>query len=137
MGDEQTAEPQTACRISVTGLTGAFARVMILAVGGCTTNHIVDEQAARREDNLNWTLRTLADREARSARNLEFAAGWIDERIRHDQEALERDLKWLGDELEDEFRRFEHNQPLYRDRIAEILRGKPEEIERTAIKMFY
>ena len=45
--------------------------------------------------------------------------------------------RWFGSILESDARRFEARQPIYRATILDILDGKVENLEKTAIDLFY
>lgn len=71
--------------------------------------------------------------------SLELVRTWkrIEKRMALDAERSGRDMNALGDCWRREFDQWESNQDTYRRGIERTLRGKPERIERNAIKMLY
>ena len=75
-------------------------------------------------------------REGDAGRRLERDAEFIRKDVQRDELKFHRDLRMLEAYLRFDLQRWQDRQPLYRERIGEILRGKPEQIEPSAIVMF-
>jgi hypothetical protein len=111
--------------------------VTLVVLLGC--QHPAAEQELKyRRDNLDWTTRTLAERERVpvASQRLHYTDQVIRESIQQDVLNTGRDARALKAYLDFDVQRFRDRQREYRDTINEGLWGKPEEIEPSAIFMF-
>ena len=124
---------------------GVPFRVLNAAVGGlaalcfstgCRHADLADERYERRVASLHRTTDAYLDRESRSPRRLARAGDFINERLRQKSRATRQNFREFHAYVERDLRRWKANQPRYRKDIARFFRGKPENIERTAIILF-
>lgn len=123
----------------------AFARVvcwlcmpaMLAAVVGCQPERLAQSRMERRGANLRWAAGKLADREQKSVVWLDRDWRYIQDRLELDAARTDRDLAELDSMIRRDIDRWNARQPVYLREAERILRGKPENIEPTAIWLFY
>ncbi len=104
---------------------------------GCRRADRADERYQRRVASLHRTTDAYLDRESKSPQRLARAGDTIDEKLKQKSRATRQNFRELHAYIERDLRRWERNQPRYRKDIARFFRGKPENIERTAIILFW
>lgn len=104
---------------------------------GCRQADLADERYQRRVASLHRTTDAYLDRESKSPQRLARAGDTIDEKLKQKSRATRQNFRELHAYIERDLRRWERNQPRYRKDIARFFRGKPENIERTAIILFW
>ncbi len=109
-----------------------------LVLGGCANpNPAADRAIALRTARLQDTVDIAKKEETRREPQMAYTLNLAREDIERDRDAdLPSNVKLLSDRLDDDIERFEERQPRYRKDTLDVLRGKPETIEETAIKLF-
>lgn len=106
---------------------------------GCAPREqrLLERRLAHRTESAAWAAKSLAWREQagpeRLARDFEYIGRWVAD----DARKLDKNLKVVGERIKHDFERWEERQPLYREKLAEILLGDPAEVPSTAIIMFF
>ncbi|MBP9025871.1 MAG: hypothetical protein KBH81_06980 [Phycisphaerae bacterium] len=118
--------------VAVVGL--ALASLALTA--GCD-NPLARQRIEQRQSSLNWTANALAWRECEAPERLQRDFEFIKQNEQAHAEMFARDLRYIQDWFEYDVRRWRERQDDYWAKIAEILRGKPEKLEDTAIILFY
>ncbi|MBU0639055.1 MAG: hypothetical protein KKB50_09340 [Planctomycetes bacterium] len=113
----------------------AAALVAVLN-SGCQQRQHAEDRVQARWEGIGRTWETYVAREADSPPHLHRADRYIRQRLSRDARAAERDFRQVEVYLERDLRRWRERQPIYRNKAAELLRGKPETIEHTAIHLF-
>lgn len=116
-------------------LVGALTLAALAATTGCE-NPVARKRQQARADSVAWTTRAWAKREQTAPARLGRDFDYIGSGIRRDAELLDRDLHGLQRYIEFDLHRWQERQDDYLRHTGGILRGKPEQIERTAIVLF-
>lgn len=90
-----------------------------------------------RTDNLERTATAFADSEGRRPANLQRSLDYIPMSLERDVERFERSTNYAKFLWDRELQRFQERQPTYLEETGRILWGKPQNIERNAIIMFF
>jgi hypothetical protein len=101
-----------------------------VALSGCESPAL-KERFARRERNLDYTFRILADMEERRDGNLDHTgrllAGMHDRDVANSRENPDRLRRWI----QADFDRWDRNLPGHEKRFDRLMAGDPANIERT------
>ena len=103
-----------------------FAALLAL-LHGCQ-NPRAESRLAQRRESLQWTLDRLSGREQEAPQRLQRDLAWIRDDIARHNQMFERDLRQLQADFEFDVRRWNQQQEAYRQKIWDILRGKPQQI---------
>src|SRR5262245_14894696 len=112
-----------------------FAAAALLI--GCQQSDYANRRLYERNRNMAWTVDQYLDSEASRPRKLNETIELFGDVIEEDAHKLDRSARWIGKIFESDARRFDERQPIYRRVILDILDGKPETLEHTAIDLFY
>jgi hypothetical protein len=115
-------------------VAGTGLAAMLLA--GCNDPQSVDLRAQRQE-SLGWTLDTMAKTEAGTNRSRAWMMSELRGQFERDMENSSKNPARLGAMIQNDFDRWKASQPLYNEVIQRQLRGKPENIGRTAAKIIW
>lgn len=110
---------------------------VLAAAPGCQPQRLAQERLSYRARQSEWAAGTLAAREQRSAVLVDRDLRFLQERLELDAVRTERDMAELDRLIRRDIDRWNARQPAYRRELQRILRGKPEQIESTAIWLFY
>jgi len=102
--------------------------VTLLAVLYGCQNPRAETRLAQRRQSLQWTLDRLSRREQEAPQRLQRDIAWIRDDIARHNKMFERDLRQLQADFEFDVRRWNQRQETYRQKIWDILRGKPENL---------
>lgn len=69
--------------------------------------------------------------------NLRKLKPWIDDSLARDRKNFREDMGWVGAHLREQQLRFQDRGPRYVGWIQQWLAGSPDQMEPTAIRMFY
>jgi hypothetical protein len=119
-------------RYAVIGL--ALAGLGLAA--GCD-NPLACERLAQRERSFKWTADALAYRERQAPERLKRDLDFIKEDEQTHKEMFARDLCQIQARFDYDVQRWQDRQCDYLKYFEEMLRGKPEDLEQTAIILFY
>ena len=119
-------------------VAGAVVAALMMSATGCQHQDLAERRARMRRDNIARTVnmieRSEASRPARMGRTLTA----IDRRARLDARNTVLNGERVENQVKRSFRRWQDRQPYYRKGIDRfLLRGKPENIEPTAIILFW
>ena len=110
----------------------------LAAVTGCQHQQMAERRAQMRRDNVDYVVDSIVRSEASRPGRVDNTVGLIERRWRLDVENTRRNGELVHEYFERDFQRWEDRQPAYRSAIERlILRGKPENIEPTAIILFW
>ena len=115
----------------------AVGTLCVLALTGCQQSNYGQRRLAERERGMAYTLNTYIQSERERPQKLERTVTLMGHIIEEDAAQLDYNTRWFGKMIESDVRRFEARQPAYRDVILDLLDGKPENLEHTAIDLFY
>jgi hypothetical protein len=127
-------------------LTGRHITCLAMAIAlsmaaGCASNPArtaqVNSRQRDRQQDINWAVSDLVQREQQCPKNLEIAARYISDDLKRSSVNFQRDLRFAGQWWQSDLNRFIQRQPEYRSEILRQLRGKPENIPAVAVDMFY
>ena len=119
-------------RISLSGF------VLLVAVAGCQQQQMAERRAQMRFHNIAFVVGAMERSEASRPGRINNTFGVIERKWRLDVENTRRNGELVIEFFDRDFRRWEQQQPEYRDAFERlILRGKPENIEPTAIILFW
>lgn len=88
-------------------------------------------------EGIERTARAWANSEASRSEKLERDFALIGKELEERQQKFDRNFRGAGEILAQDAKRFEARQDDYRREIWRILWGKPKNIEKTAIDLFY
>jgi hypothetical protein len=117
-------------------VVAALALAGLGLAAGCDSP-AAHEQIAMRERNLKWTADALMYREKQSPERLKRDLEFLKRDEQRHEEMFARDLRQIQARYEYDVKRWQDRQDDYARKIAEMLRGKPENLERNAIILFY
>ncbi len=125
-------------RLRWVGRCAAFALALLglCAAAGCDSP-LARQRTADRERSLKWTVGTLAERERKSPERLQHDFEYIKREESKREQLFARDLAQAKAYIDFDIRRWQERQDDYAKEIWEQLRGKPENLERNAIILFY
>jgi hypothetical protein len=104
---------------------------------GCQNADFGERRLQMRDGSLRWTADVWAKSEESRPERLGTAVAYIQANEERHAEALDWDAREARRLLRDDVDRWQQRQPLYWKEIGRILGGRPDEIERYAIIMFY
>lgn len=104
---------------------------------GCQPGSHSQRRLAERTRGIDRTLQAYAKSEASRPAWFERDCRFVPDSIARDSAKLDRDLRGLDRNLQNEFRRLERRQADYRRTIIDLLDGRLGEIEKNAIDLFY
>ena len=120
-------------RLPARELAGACLAGLLVVAAGCQASPQAERRWQQRVGGVGHTLGWYwANEEAAPARLDRTVRMGLD-RIEHDDRALRRNLGEAEKMLRFDIERFERRQPEYWQEILRMLRGKPENIEPTAV----
>jgi hypothetical protein len=117
----------------------AVAGLVLAGLGlaaGCD-NPTAQERIAVRERSFKWTADALAYRDKQSPERLKRDLEFLKRDEQKHEEMFARDLRRIQARYEYDVKRWQDRQDDYARKIEEMLRGKPENLERNAIILFY
>jgi hypothetical protein len=117
--------------------TRTIAVCSIALLSGCQHSDYAQRRISERERNLAWTVDQYVESERSRPAKFRNSIALMGRIAEEDAHQLDYNLRWFGSMIESDARRFEARQPIYRATILDILDGKPESIEKTAIDLFY
>lgn len=111
---------------------------MLLAIAslGCETSSLAERRVQTREDRMNDTLTRWGNSIASRPERLDRTLSHIDRREREYAEKFRRSIEGVGRWYERDVEHMKFREPDYKRKLNEILRGKPENIERSAVILF-
>lgn len=104
---------------------------------GCEHGAYAEKRFNKRNEHLAMTARWLAHEEARRPALLERDLKYLPWGVERDAAKLDRNSKEVWRSFERDTQQFIDNQPKYVDEILRALWGKPQNIEKNAIDLFY
>lgn len=110
--------------------------VALLVLSGCSSPFAL-ERWATREAELARTLRQIERSERGKPDQLRYALSRIRADIREDQRDFPRGVQRAGQYLREERRDWDALERAAPDKLRELFGGRPDEIESSAIRMFY
>ncbi len=119
--------------VVVAAALGGFLPLVTLP--GCNDPEARTRLAARQQ-SFNWAANSIVQRERENPERLRQDLAFVNKSLQEDARKLDRDVHDLQRYLDYDIRRWQERQPAYREKIKEILRGHPENIEHNAIIMF-
>lgn len=105
-------------------------------VAGCN-NPLAAERMAARERSFKQTADSLVCRERQSPELLKGDLAYLKEDEHAHEQMFARDLRDIQRRFDDDVQRWQCRQSDYLNKFEELLRGKPEDLERNAIILFY
>lgn len=108
-----------------------------LLLTGCQQSSHGQRRIVERERSMNWTVNQIVASERSRPAKLRSSLELMGHIVEEDARQLNYNTRWFGRIIESDARRFKERQPAYRATILDILDGKPEAIEKTAIDLFY
>lgn len=121
---------QVGCKSMILGLVG----VALLA--GCE-DPVARQHIAAREENMRNTVRMMQETEDSQARALAYTLNAMQEQNDLDMQRTAENPGKVNAMIDEDFRRFRENQPLYRQEIENQLKGNPDKIVQTLPDMLY
>jgi hypothetical protein len=106
-------------------------------LAGCQHQALADREAEIRMQRLSYVPRVAAKSEASRIPRLRFMARHTDWYFRHQARHFDKNLKGAGAYIERNLTQAEERFPPYLQKGGEIIWGRPERIERTAIMLFW
>jgi hypothetical protein len=117
-------------------LSSVAVLIGLLAIAGCEQpNH--QARIAYRENNLRATVAMLQDVENHHPETLRGTVAMLQDINRYDQQATQRNAGELDRAVKGEFDLWREREPVYRERIRELMQGDPGAIDRTIPWMLY
>gem|GEM_PF-1909670 len=114
-----------------------LALATALLATGCQPSSLASRRVQARLERVSDTAQTWAAREQSRPDKLQRAAEFIDRDLRQNAERLRRDGQYVVQWQARNVTHWRARQPVYRDKAAQLLWGKPERIERSAIILFF
>ncbi|HSW45587.1 MAG TPA: hypothetical protein VLM89_08450 [Phycisphaerae bacterium] len=111
----------------------------ILILGGILGCEQPSHRAAvaDREQKFSRTVAMLQDIESERPENLQRTVNMLEAQHRQDVEAFQASTKGLRQDVQDEFDRWRERQPFYAERLRELMKGNPANIDRTLPWVLY
>jgi hypothetical protein len=106
-------------------------------LSGCEMSRTAERRLDKRVQGMVRPIEVWGAREAKRPDNLAAGANWIAMDLERSAGRLERNLQWFGEWQRRDFERWQARQPVYLKKTGSILWGRPENIENTAIKLFF
>ncbi len=129
------------CRRILGRRISGFALVALAAAGaatcGCEPSQLAQRRLTMRKENLRETAGLLAHNEQKRPALVKRDLDFVKSAEQHHARALHDNSAWFGQLWQRDVEKFKQNQPEYRDALKRIFRGKPEQLEETAIILFY
>jgi hypothetical protein len=110
--------------------------VPLLAVAGCESEY-AHKRLNMRVERMERTVRVWSESEGMRPDRLERDLAFIRQDTELRETRLTRDAQWFVDWQRRAVERFRGRGPVYLDKAGKILWGKPENVERHAITLFY
>ncbi len=125
-------------RLRITIVTATALAALLALTTGCQHQQMAERRAQMRRENIGYVVDSIVRSEASRPARMNDTFGAIERKRRLDVENTRRNGALVQDYFDRGFRRWEERQPAYRDGIERlILHGKPENIEPTAIILFW
>ncbi len=116
------------------GIVGVAA---LLGVAGCKTNPLAQQITAQRLANMRDTSNDLVMNEVHRSDRLPVDVAFVDNELKNQNRELKGNVALISNDFIRSIELWKQRQPEYRTEAATILRAHPEQIEETAIRMFY
>jgi hypothetical protein len=110
---------------------------MAVASVGCQHSPPADRRTRMRTEKMQATARVWAKSEQGRPAKVRRALEFIPQDLERQRAALKRSAAHVEDWQKRDFERWRQRQRVYLDEAGRILWGKPEQIERNAIILFY
>lgn len=118
-------------------LPALLAALAALAATACQHRDYAERRLALRERHLQQTQRIWERQERTAPVRLGRTLAAAERELRDDDRSTRENVRELAEWVDQDVRRWTRKQPVYRAEIERILRGRPQNIERNAIWMFY
>lgn len=110
--------------------------VGVALLAGCE-DPVARQHIAAREENMRNTVRMMQETEDSQARALAYTLNAMQEQNDLDMQRTAENPGKVNAMIDEDFRRFRENQPLYRQEIENQLKGNPDKIVQTLPDMLY
>lgn len=110
--------------------------VGLLTFFGCT-NPTAEKIVAQREHSMQRVVYVAGEREGRCGHNLQRTLALFQKEFEQDCAEIGREIHKLGEYLNYDLKRWQQRQRTYRELFWRMFSGNPENIEPTAVYMFY
>ena len=125
-------------RLRIATVTATAMAALPALTAGCQHRQMAERRAQMRRESLGYVVDSIVRSEASRPARMNDTFGAIDRKWRLDVENTRRNGELVVEFFERDFRRWEQQQPEYRGAIERLfLHGKPENIEPTAIILFW
>lgn len=111
--------------------------IPLVFVFGCQHGNYAEQRFNKRTERLGRTAATLARSEARRGPKLQRGFEYMGRELERNSRQLETNTAGAFKLLEKDTERFVERQPDYWDTFLQLIWGKPETIEKTAIDLGY
>lgn len=118
-------------------LNVAIMIVFVLAVPGCRHQDLARQRLETRDQHIRNTARVMVETERSQPEQLEKTLVIIDGNLHRDAELTRENVPEYGGYLRGDWNRWRSRPPVYGRWIHDATKGRPENLEPTAIWLFY